>query len=153
MAAGGGAAVCVILLGFQLVSAGTSLWIVRGMIFLLGAANSACFLSLQAAMFTTISTAQTGHASAIYNTARQVSLAVCVALVSTIVASGAGTRIDAFHAAYLAVAAITGLGALAALVLVRTSDAAASMVTLEQPDRASVRDVANRCGHTRRGPP
>jgi len=137
MAAGGGAAVFVILLGFQLVGAGTSLWIVRAMIFLLGAANSAIFLSLQAAMFTTISRAETGHASAIYNTARQVSLATCVALVSTIVASGTRTRIDAFHAAYLAVAAITGLSALAALLLIRTSDAAPSMVAVERSQQRS----------------
>jgi EmrB/QacA subfamily drug resistance transporter len=136
MAAGGGAVVFVLLLGFQLVNAGTSLWVVRAMIFVIGAANSACFLSLQAAMFTTISRAETGHASAIYNTARQVSLAICVALVSTIVASTSGPRLDAFHAAYLAVTVITGLGGVAALVLIRTSDAAASMVGGERPDRA-----------------
>jgi EmrB/QacA subfamily drug resistance transporter len=129
MACGGAVAVCALLLCFQLVDAGTSLWLVRGQMFLLGAANSATFLSIQASMFTTISSADTGHASAIYNTGRQVAIAVSVAILSAVVAGVAGPRLVAFHAAFLAAAAISALGALAALTLIRTSDAAPSMVS------------------------
>jgi sugar phosphate permease len=127
MACGGALAVCGLLLCFQLVDAGTSLWLVRGQMFLLGAANSASFLSIQASMFTTISSADTGHASAIYNTGRQAAVAVCVALLSAVVASVAGAPLVAFHAAFLAAAAIAALGALAAFTLIRTGDAAPSM--------------------------
>jgi hypothetical protein len=66
------------------------------------------------------------HASAIYNTGRQAAIAVCVAILSAVVASVAGPPLVAFHAAYLAAAAIA---ALAALTLIRTSDAAPSMVS------------------------
>ena len=128
MASGSALTVCALLLCFQLVDAGTSLWLVRGQMFLLGAANSASFLSIQASMFTTISHADTGHASAIYNTGRQAAIAVCVAILSAVVASVAGPPLVAFHAAYLAAAAIAALGALAALTLIRTSDAAPSMI-------------------------
>jgi sugar phosphate permease len=128
MACGGAFTVCALLLCFQLVDAGTSLWLVRVQMFLLGAANSASFLSIQASMFTTISSADTGHASAIYNTGRQAAIAVSVAILTAVVASVAGPRLVAFHAAFLAAAAIAALGALAALTLIRTSDAAPSMV-------------------------
>ena len=96
--------------------------------FLIGGANTACYLAVQASMFTTISHADTGHASAIYNTGRQASLAITVAILSAVVASVAGPRLDAFHAAYLAAAAISALGAATAITLIRTSDAAPSMV-------------------------
>ena len=128
MAAGGAVVVCVLLLGFQLVDAGTNVWLLRAQLFLIGGANTACYLAVQASMFTTISHADTGHASAIFNTGRQASIAVTVAILSAIVASVAGPPLVAFHDAYLAVAAISALGAAAAFALIRTSDAAASMV-------------------------
>jgi EmrB/QacA subfamily drug resistance transporter len=128
MAAGGALVVSVLLLGFQLVDAGTRVWLLRAQLFLIGGANTACYLAVQASMFTTISHADTGHASAIFNTGRQASIAVTVAILSAIVASVAGPRLVAFHAAYLAAAAISALGAATAIALIRTSDAAPSMV-------------------------
>jgi hypothetical protein len=79
-------------------------------------------------MFTAIPAADIGHASAIYNTARQASVAIIVAILSAIVASVAGPRVVAFHGAYLALVAIAALGGLAAILLVRTRDAAATMM-------------------------
>jgi EmrB/QacA subfamily drug resistance transporter len=128
MAGAGAIVVCALLLCFQLVDAGTSPWLLRGLLFLLGAANSAPFLAAQTSMFTTISAADTGHASAIYNTARQTSVAISVAILSGIVASVAGTRLHAFHDAYLAVTVLAGLGSITAFALIRTRDAAASMI-------------------------
>jgi EmrB/QacA subfamily drug resistance transporter len=128
MATGGGICVCLILLSFLLEGAGTSLWIVRAQMFLLGAANSATILSIQASMFTKISRADLGHASAIYNTGRQAAVAVTVAILSAILAAVGGSQLHAFHAAYLAAAAIALLGTLAALFMIHTSDAAPSMV-------------------------
>ena len=127
LACTGAVAVCALLLCFQLVDTGTSLWLVRGQMFLLGAASVAAFLAVQASMFTTISGADTGHASAIYNTGRQVAIAGCVAILSAIVASVAGPRLVAFHVAFLVAAALAALAALTAYTLIRTSDAALSM--------------------------
>lgn len=132
MAATGALLVASLLTCFQLVDAGTSPWLLRGLLFLVGAANVGPFLAVQTSMFTTISPADTGHASAIYNTGRQASIAVCVAIISAIVASVAGTRLVAFHDAYLALVGLALLGALAAFTLIRTRDAAASMVRAPQ---------------------
>lgn len=128
MATAGAIVVACLLACFQFVNAGTNPWLLRGLMFLIGAANSAPFLAVQTSMFTTISRADTGHASAIYNTGRQASLAICVALLSAIIAGVGGTRLLAFHDAYLALLALALLGATTAFTLIRTRDAAASMV-------------------------
>ena len=128
MASFGGAGLCVTLLTFQWIDASTSLWLIRLALFLVGACNSAIFLSVQSAMFTTISPQDTGQASAIYNTQRQASIAASVAILTTIVASVQGPAITAFHAAYLAAAVIAGLAGVAAVVMIRTADAKLSMV-------------------------
>jgi hypothetical protein len=78
-------------------------------------------------MFTTISSEDTAHASAIYNTQRQSSIALNIALMTTIVAGVAGSDLTKFHAAYLADAVIAALGAVCAWTMIRTSDARATM--------------------------
>jgi predicted MFS family arabinose efflux permease len=132
MAAAGAIVVAALLACFQFVDAGTNPWLLRGLMFLIGAANSAPFLAVQTSMFTTISRADTGHASAIYNTGRQVSFALSVALLSAIIAGVGGTRLAAFHDAYLALVALALLGAVTAFTMIRTRDAAASMVGARQ---------------------
>jgi EmrB/QacA subfamily drug resistance transporter len=127
MAGGGAVVVCGLLLCFQLVDTSTSLWLVRGQMLLLGAANGVSFLAIQASMFTRISPADTGHAAAIYTSGRQASTAICVAILSSVLVGVAGPRLDAFHAAFLAAASISALGALASFTLIKTPDAAASM--------------------------
>ena len=117
----------VLLGSFVLVGPGTSLWWIRAVMFLAGMANSGLILSTQASMFTNVSRADTAHASAIYNTERQVAIALGVAVLTTIVA-GVGTPIlTAYHAAFGADAALALLGALAALTLIRTADARITM--------------------------
>ena len=66
--------------------------------------------------------------SADISAVRQVSLAVCVAVLSAVVASVSGSRLLAFHLAYLTAAGIFAVGALAAFTLIRTSDAEPSMI-------------------------
>ncbi len=128
MATVGAAALSVLVLTFRLESASTSLWLIRGQMFLIGLAVSTAFIPLQTAMFTKISTADTGHASAIYNTARQVATAVFTAILSTIVAGVGGSQLSGFHDAYIAAAAGAAFASLAAFTLIHTSDAAPSMV-------------------------
>ena len=72
------------------------------------------------------------HASAIYNTQRQSSIALNVAVLTTIVA-GAGSTVGAFHDAYLAAAIIAAAGTVCALALIHTRAARATMIPSRQP--------------------
>jgi EmrB/QacA subfamily drug resistance transporter len=126
LAGGAGLGLSIVLASFWLVGPGTSLWWVRLAMFCAGLCNGGNILAVQAAMFTHISSADTGHASAIYNTQRQASIAIAVAILTTIIASVHGT-LSGFHAAYLADALLALFGALAAWTLIRTEDARATM--------------------------
>jgi hypothetical protein len=88
------------------------------MIFMAGAANSMVFLPLQTSMFTSIAPADTGDASAIFNACRQTSLALGVAILSTVVASVGGDSFAAFHTAYVAAALIALAGGAAAFAMI-----------------------------------
>jgi hypothetical protein len=103
------------------------LWVVRAVLLFGGVANSGAFLAVQTAMFTTIPSSDLGHASAIYSTQRQSSIAFNIALLTTIVAGSAAGSVTAFHAAYLAGAVIAAVGTICALTLIHTSDARATM--------------------------
>ncbi len=127
MAGVGAAGLCLFLALFLRVNASTNLWLVRALMFYGGVANSGVFLSIQTAMFTTISAEDTAHASAIYNTQRQSAIALNIAIVTTIVAGVAGSELTKFHAAYLASAIIAGLGAICAWTMIHTSDARSTM--------------------------
>jgi EmrB/QacA subfamily drug resistance transporter len=127
MAGVGAAGLSLYLALFLLVDAHTSLWLVRALMFFGGMCNAGAFLSVQSSMFTTISSDDTGHASAIYNTQRQSSIALNIAVVTTVVAGVGGTPLSAFHSAYLAAAVIAVLGTILAWVLIRTDDARATM--------------------------
>ena len=92
------------------------------------ASNSGTFLSVQTSMFTHISRADTSHAAAIYTTQRQASIAIGVAVLTTIVA-GVGTPVlTAYHAAFAADAGLSLVAALCAWGLIRTADARATML-------------------------
>lgn len=127
MAGFGAAGLCLFLALFLLVDDQTSLWLVRGLMFFGGVANCGAFLSIQTAMFTTVSSEDTGHASAIYNTQRQSTIALNIAVVTTVVAGVHGSALVAFHAAYLAGAIIAAVGTVCAWTLIHTDDARATM--------------------------
>ena len=114
---------------FLLVSPGVNMWLVRALMFFGGVGNAAAFLSIQTSMFTHVSSEDTGHASAIYNTIRQSSIALDIAVLTTVVAGG-GSTLAAFHDAYLAGAILCAVGCVLAWTLIST-DAARS--TMRQP--------------------
>jgi EmrB/QacA subfamily drug resistance transporter len=113
-----------------LIDATTSLWWFRFAMFAAGLCNGANMMAVQAAMFTHISKADTAHASAIYNTQRQASIALVVAILTTIVATaGVADPLAGFRAAFAADAGLALLGAIAAWAFVHTDDARATMRT------------------------
>ncbi len=128
MSAAGLFGLSLVIISMLFVHAGTNLWVVRGLLFAAGFANSTAFLPLQTSMFTTIAPSDTGHASAIFNAQRQSALAIGVAILSTVVAGSHGPIVSAFHHAYIAAALIALCGGVACLTLVHDSDASATMV-------------------------
>ncbi|HTW13206.1 MAG TPA: DHA2 family efflux MFS transporter permease subunit [Solirubrobacteraceae bacterium] len=123
----GAAGLVIYLSMFLLVVPGTNLWLVRALMLFGGYVNSGTFLATQTAMFTTIPNSDLSHAAAIYNTQRQSTIALNVAVLTTIVAGSAAASISAFHCAYLAAAVIAAVGTISALTLIHTSDAHATM--------------------------
>jgi MFS family permease len=109
----------------------------------LGLGISLVFIPNQAASMATITKAQTGRASAIFNAGKQLGGAVGVALLSTVLAAAGPTQeqnghlaanLSAYHDGFLAAAAV----ALIAVLVARTvsdTDAAATMV---RPQRSAV---------------
>lgn len=124
-----------------LVGAGTSLWYARLFLLLMGVGMSGVFIPSQAASFATITPAATGRASTLFNAQRQLGGAIGVALLTTVLAavgpfSSVGHRVvphlAAYHAAFLAAAAVAVLGAIAALT-VSDDDAAETIVRRRRP--------------------
>lgn len=123
---------------FVLVDLDTSLWWIRLIMFGRGVAMGIAMIPLQAAMFANIDRRDSGQASAISQTNRQVAGSVCVALLATILSeriasrtSGAGVNpvdaaVSAYHDAYLVGAALAVAGLIAAF-FIRDEEAAASM--------------------------
>ena len=124
---------------FLLVSPGVNMWLVRALMFVGGVGNSAVFLAIQASMFTHISGEDTGHASAIYNTIRQSSIALDIAVLTTVVAGAGGGTLAAFHDAYLTGAILCAVGFVLAWRLIST-DAARS--TMSRPSASRMRGRA-----------
>jgi len=118
------------------VSTGTSLWLVRLIMAGLGLGIACVFIPAQAFSMATITHAQTGRASSIFNAAKQLGGAVGVAVLTTVVAAAGPTRLAAghitanlaaYHDAFLTAAAAALLAITAALTI-RDTDAAATMV-------------------------
>jgi EmrB/QacA subfamily drug resistance transporter len=114
----------------------TSLWLMRLLMLLIGVGMAFSFTSVQAAAFATISSAETGQASALYNAQRQVGASLGVAFISTVMSavgmtqmSAGGTvvpNLAAYHFAFVAAAILVMISAIWGL-LVRDSDAASTM--------------------------
>ena len=111
---------------FLLVSPGVNMWLVRALMFFGGVGNAGTFMSIQTSMFTHISSRDTGHASAIYNTVRQSSIALDIAVLTTVVAS-AGGGLVAFHDAYLTGAILCAVGCVLGRTLISTDAARSTM--------------------------
>jgi EmrB/QacA subfamily drug resistance transporter len=134
MVVGSAAAVATIMSLYSVVlQTGTDLWLIRAMMLCSGFAISWCNLPLRVSSFSSISSADTGRASALFTTQSRVAGGVGVAVVVTVLtASGhhitgdAGALVPAFHHAFLTTAGLIAATGLVAL-RIRDSDAAASM--------------------------
>jgi EmrB/QacA subfamily drug resistance transporter len=128
-----------------LLGPGTSLWWARLLMFTLGLAMGQVFVPTQAAAFATISPAETGRASTMFNAVRQLGGAVGVALLTTvIVLIGATHRVaghevanlTAYRVTFLVAAAICLL-ALGSSLSIHDADAAATIPPPRQRRRAA----------------
>ena len=126
---------------------GTSVWLLRAILFVMGFGVAAVFMPSQAAGFATVGEARTGVASTIFNAQRQVGGAIGVAMLTAVisalhpvrtVAGRPEANLHAFHIGLLLCAAVAVVAALAALS-VRDSDAASTMVRPGARSRSPVK--------------
>jgi EmrB/QacA subfamily drug resistance transporter len=146
LAGSGAIALTVYMALFLLVAPGVNIWLVRALMFFGGVGNAGTFLSIQTSMFTHISSEDTGHASAIYNTVRQSSIALDIAVLTTVVAGAGGTTLAAFHAAYLTGAILMAIGAVLAWTLISTDAARSTMGRPSEPEQRERAAAAELCG-------
>jgi EmrB/QacA subfamily drug resistance transporter len=107
---------CITSALFVLVDLETSLWWIRGIMFLRGVAMSFALIASQTATFSSIKSEETGRASSLFNTNRQVAASVGVAVLTTVLtqatviftgnasvtATSAQPQLQAFHVAFAA---------------------------------------------------
>ena len=129
-----GVAVSVALMA--LVGRGTDLWWMRLLMFTMGLAQAQLIISAQAASFATISRADTGSASSLFNMGRQIGSALGVAVLSTVIAAVGATQLVAgrlapsltgYHVAFLVAAAMALVASGTAFVSISDADAVATM--------------------------
>ena len=134
--------------GFLVIDLRTSVWAIVALMAVRGVAMGFTFIPAQAATYATIKPQDTGRASSIFNTNRQVSGALGVAILATVLTQRATAHVHdalrgvtdqaaaqaaqahgmvlAFHDAFAAAVVIGILGIIAA-ALIRDEDAAATM--------------------------
>jgi hypothetical protein len=114
---------------------GTSVWLLRAILFVMGFGVAAVFLPSQAAGFATIGAERTSVASTVFNAQRMIGGAIGVALLTAVisalhpvrtVAGRATANLSAFHHGLLVCAGVAIAAAVAALT-VRDADAAPTM--------------------------
>ena len=102
-----------------LVGFDTNLWWMRLLMFTMGLSMAQVIVSSQAASFATISHADTGYASSLFNSQRQLGSALGVALLTTVLAAVGTTHVvaghtvanlAAYHAAFLVAAGVALVG-------------------------------------------
>jgi EmrB/QacA subfamily drug resistance transporter len=144
-----GVAVAMALM--SLIGLDTDLWWMRVLMFAMGLAMGQVIMSTQAASFATVSGADTGYASSLFNSGRQLGSALGVALLATVLAAVGTTKVvdgrhvanvAAYHAGFLVAAAVALIGSALALTI-HDVDAAATMargtqVSREEPGLAEV---------------
>ncbi len=130
---------CVAFLigGLAFIGLTTNLWIMRTIIFCIGAGMAFSFLPMQTTAFATITDEATGQASTIYNAQRQIGSSLGITVVSTVlgifgmVQAGRNgvlvPNVNAYHAAFIAAAVLSLIGAGFAFTI-HDSDAAPTMV-------------------------
>jgi len=152
--AGGLVGVAVAEALMTLIGFGTDLWWMRLLMFALGISMGQVIVSAQAASFATVSNADTGQASSLFNSGRQLGGALGVAILTSVLAAVGTTHVidghtatdlGAYHAAFLTAAGLALLGAAVALTI-KDADAQATMVRRvarsERPDDEPARSQA-----------
>lgn len=128
--------VAIVMSLLSLIGSDTSLWLMRVLMFLIGAGMAYAMQPAQVAAFATISSASTGRASALNNAQRQVGAALGVAVLSSVISAMGATRLSAtgamvpnlaaYHAAFFAAAALE-LIAVGWALTIHDSDAAVTL--------------------------
>ncbi len=149
--AGGLTGVSIMMALLTFMGQDTNLWVMRALMFLMGAGMAYAFLPLRAAAFATISSTSTGRASAFYSAQTQLGAALGVAILGSVLSvigptilSASGIvepNLFAYHAAFLAAA---GLALIAACIALTVSDKDAAVTmrrksgTIEQDDASEM---------------
>jgi sugar phosphate permease len=124
---------------FVLVDGQTDLWLIRALLFVRGLTLGLALLPLQTTTFATISFAQTGRASALFNTARQVAASLGVAILATVLVAqhqlAAANELRGFQEAFVAGTVLSVLAVVAGL-LIRDEDALYSVAGRRTLSRA-----------------
>jgi sugar phosphate permease len=118
--AGGLVLVATAIVLLALVGLESGPWVVRALMFAVGAAMACVYLPNQAASLATISRSDTGRATTIANVQRQVGAAVGVAALGSVLAAvgafgGEAAGFTAYRVAFLVAAVLALIGAVFAL--------------------------------------
>jgi MFS family permease len=119
----------VVTMLLAVVGVHTDLWWIRLIMFGRGICIAFAFVPLQAATYANITPEDTGRASALYSTQRQVAAALGVGVLLSVLLSGAKNGVpalSAYHAAFFVGACLVVAAAVSAL-LIRDDDAASTM--------------------------
>jgi EmrB/QacA subfamily drug resistance transporter len=128
---GGMLAMAITTMILAFVGIHTDLWWIRLIMFGRGICMAFAFVPLQAATYANISPEDTGRASAIYSTQRQVAAALGVGVLLTVLLNGGQIpALSAYHAAFFVGAVLVVFAAVTGL-LIRDEDAAS---TIRRPD-------------------
>jgi EmrB/QacA subfamily drug resistance transporter len=131
--------------GLSFAGAGTSVWLLRAVLFVMGFGVAAVFMPSQAAAFATVGAERTSVASTIFNAQRMIGGAIGVALLTAVisalhpvrtVAGHAQAYLPAFQVGLLVCAGVAVAAAVAALT-VHDADAAPTMTRLRRPPAAA----------------
>jgi EmrB/QacA subfamily drug resistance transporter len=80
---------------FLLVNVGTGLWWIRGLVFLRGCFIAFNMVSMQTALFSAVPREKTGRASSLWNTTRQLAVALGVAITASVLIASLPASADA----------------------------------------------------------
>jgi EmrB/QacA subfamily drug resistance transporter len=141
---GGLIAMSIVTLPLVGVGFDTSLWVIRGIMFLRGACMAFAFVPIQASSYANIEPADTGRASAIYSAQRQVAASLGVAILATVLVEASShhfvgadispeAALDAFQITFLAATLLIVVAAISAF-LIRDRDAASTIRRLAESE-------------------
>jgi len=131
----------IMTFGFIFMNTSVDLWTVRGALFLRGASMAFAVIPIQAAAFANISGPETGRASSIFNTNRQVASSFGTALLGTVLFEMLKGSMDtagqllAYHVSFI-VAAAMGVIAIIFASTIHDEDAAESMKATKPAPRS-----------------